>query len=189
MHPDSTADTRDPASFRPNDSSRATRGRSADSGGGRHLPSADHRRRAPARLESRNGEGGGVRPHLVRGPRCRRCSRARPGRDRRRDHRRPARNLGERAPSRGGTASSSAGDQAVARPASGKEETPMPGWMRTIDDFTLVKAAGAGFALTALNPKNVLLVAAAAAEIAEVGLSAGREIAVLAAFVILASLG
>src|SRR5262249_54334225 len=71
----------------------------------------------------------------------------------------------------------------------GEEETPMPGWMRTIDDFTLVKAAGAGFALTALNPKNVLLVAAAAAEIAEVGLSAGREIAVLAAFVILASLG
>src|SRR5262249_55657701 len=124
-----------------------------------------------------------------RGPRCRRCSRARPGRDRRRDHRRRARNLGERAPSRGGTASSSAGDQAVARPSSGKEETPMPGWMRTIDDFTLVKAAGAGFALTALNPKNVLLVAAAAAEIAEVGLSAGREIAVLAAFVILASLG
>jgi threonine/homoserine/homoserine lactone efflux protein len=71
----------------------------------------------------------------------------------------------------------------------GEEEAPMPAWMRTIDDFTLVKAAGAGFALTALNPKNVLLVAAAAAEIAEVGLSAGREIAVLAAFVILASLG
>jgi threonine/homoserine/homoserine lactone efflux protein len=71
----------------------------------------------------------------------------------------------------------------------GDEETAMPGWMRTIDDFTTIRAAGAGFALTALNPKNVMLAVAAAAEIAEAGLSAGREIAVLAAFVVFASAG
>ena len=65
---------------------------------------------------------------------------------------------------------------------SGGQETPTPGWMRAIDEFTIAKAGGVGFALSALNPKNVLLTAAAAAEIAEVGLSAGREVAVLLGF-------
>ena len=72
---------------------------------------------------------------------------------------------------------------------SGGEETPTPGWMRAIDEFTIAKAGGVGFALSALNPKNVLLTAAAAAEIAEVGLSAGREVAVLLGFALVASAG
>ena len=42
------------------------------------------------------------------------------------------------------------------RPRAG-QETPVPGWMRTIGDFTTAKAGGAGFALTALNPKKVML--------------------------------
>jgi threonine/homoserine/homoserine lactone efflux protein len=74
------------------------------------------------------------------------------------------------------------------RPRAG-EEAPTPGWMRAIDDFTVAKAAAAGFALTALNPKNVLLVAAAGAEIAEVGLPADQQVAVLAIFVLIASAG
>jgi threonine/homoserine/homoserine lactone efflux protein len=74
------------------------------------------------------------------------------------------------------------------RPQAG-EESPTPGWMSTVDAFTPMKAAGAGFALSGLNPKNILITAAAAAEIAEVGLSAGEEIAVLAAFVLIASVG
>ena len=74
------------------------------------------------------------------------------------------------------------------RPRAG-EETPAPRWMRTVDDLTVAKAAGAGFALSALNPKNVLLTVAAAAEIAEVGLSAGQRIAVVSAFVVIASAG
>jgi threonine/homoserine/homoserine lactone efflux protein len=74
------------------------------------------------------------------------------------------------------------------RPRAG-EETPVPGWMRTIDEFTTVKAGGAGFALSALNPKNVLLTAAAAAEIAEDGLAAGQQVAVLLGFVLFASTG
>jgi threonine/homoserine/homoserine lactone efflux protein len=74
------------------------------------------------------------------------------------------------------------------RPGAG-EETPTPGWMRSIDDFTTAKAAGAGFALAALNPKNLLLSVAAAAEIAAVGLPAGQQAAVLLVFVLLASLG
>ena len=74
------------------------------------------------------------------------------------------------------------------RPTAG-QETPVPGWMRTIGDFTTAKAGGAGFALTALNPKNVLLTVAAAAEIAEVGLPAGQQVAVLLGFVLVASAG
>jgi threonine/homoserine/homoserine lactone efflux protein len=69
------------------------------------------------------------------------------------------------------------------------EEPSMPGWMRTINDFTTVKAGGAGIVLTALNPKNVLLTVAAAAEIAEAGLPAGRQIVVMVGFVLFASAG
>ena len=74
------------------------------------------------------------------------------------------------------------------RPRAG-EETPTPGWMRTVDEFTPVKAGGTGFALTALNPKNILLTVAAAAEIAEVGLTAGEQIGVLLVFALIASVG
>ena len=75
-----------------------------------------------------------------------------------------------------------------ARPG-GDEEAPTPGWMKTVDEFTIGKAGVAGFALSGLNPKNVLLVVAAAAEIAGVGLPAGQQVVVLVVFVILASLG
>jgi threonine/homoserine/homoserine lactone efflux protein len=74
------------------------------------------------------------------------------------------------------------------RPRAG-EESPTPGWMRTVDEFTVVKAGGVGFALTALNPKNILLTVAAAAEIAEVGLPVGEEMGVLVVFVVIASAG
>ena len=70
-----------------------------------------------------------------------------------------------------------------------EEEAPAPAWMRAVGDFTLAKAAGLGFALSGLNPKNVLLSVAAAAEIAEVGLPAGQQAAVLAVFVVVASAG
>ena len=69
------------------------------------------------------------------------------------------------------------------------DEVDMPGWMRTIDEFTTTKAAGAGFALTALNPKKVLLAVAAAAEVAEAGLPTGEEIVVMLVFVLIASAG
>jgi threonine/homoserine/homoserine lactone efflux protein len=81
-----------------------------------------------------------------------------------------------------------AGKQWSARP-SPDEETPVPGWMRTIGDFSVAKAGGAGIALSALNPKNLLLTVAAAAEIAEVGVPAGEQVVVLFAFVLLASVG
>ncbi|HVU76510.1 MAG TPA: GAP family protein [Gaiellaceae bacterium] len=79
-------------------------------------------------------------------------------------------------------------DQWRKRPAA-DDEPPTPGWMRTIAEFTVVKAAGTGFALSALNPKNALLAAAAAAEIAEAGLSPGGAIVALVVFVLIASAG
>jgi threonine/homoserine/homoserine lactone efflux protein len=81
-----------------------------------------------------------------------------------------------------------AGKQWQARPGPG-EETTVPGWMRRMDDFSVAKAGAAGIALSAVNPKNALLTAAAAAEIAEVGLPAGEQVAVLLGFVLLASAG
>lgn len=74
------------------------------------------------------------------------------------------------------------------RPAAG-EDAPVPGWMDAVDQFTVAKAGGAGFALSAINPKNVLLSVAAAAEIAAFGLEVTQQIAVLAVFVLLASAG
>ena len=74
------------------------------------------------------------------------------------------------------------------RPRRG-EEAPMPVWMQTIDRFTVAKAGATGFALSALNPKNMLLTVAAAAEIAAFGLPAHQEAVVLAAFVLIASIG
>jgi threonine/homoserine/homoserine lactone efflux protein len=69
------------------------------------------------------------------------------------------------------------------------DEVGMPGWMRTIDDFTVAKAGATGFALSALNPKNAVLVVAAAVEISAVGLPASQEITVLLAWVVIASVG
>lgn len=75
-----------------------------------------------------------------------------------------------------------------ARPSAG-EEPPVPGWMRTVGDLTVAKAAGTGFALSALNPKNALLAIAAAVEIIEAGLSARQQVVVLVVFVVIASVG
>jgi len=65
----------------------------------------------------------------------------------------------------------------------------VPGWMDTVDQFTVARAGAIGFALSALNPKNVLLSVAAAAEIAAFGLDPSQQIATLAVFVALASAG
>jgi hypothetical protein len=74
------------------------------------------------------------------------------------------------------------------RPATG-DEAQTPGWMRAIDGFTIARAATAGLALSAVNPKNLALTAAAAAEIAGFGISTDEQIATLIAFVLVASVG
>jgi threonine/homoserine/homoserine lactone efflux protein len=73
------------------------------------------------------------------------------------------------------------------RPAA-DEEAIMPKWMRAIDTFTTGKSLGAGLLLSGLNPKNLALTIAAAAAVAQTGISNGQEAGVLAVFVAIGSL-
>ena len=70
----------------------------------------------------------------------------------------------------------------------GSDETAeAPKWMDAIDTFGTGKSFGMGFMLSALNPKNLLLVVAAAVTIAAGGLSSGQEIAALLVFTLIAA--
>jgi threonine/homoserine/homoserine lactone efflux protein len=73
------------------------------------------------------------------------------------------------------------------RPRPGHEAV-MPKWMHAIDGFSTGKALGAGALLSALNPKNLALTAAAAAAIAQTGIPGGQEAIALLVFVLLGSL-
>ncbi|GAB2915539.1 GAP family protein [Streptomyces heilongjiangensis] len=71
----------------------------------------------------------------------------------------------------------------------GDEEVTLPKWMKTVDSFTPVKALAVGTALSAVNPKNLLLSIAAASAIARTDTSAGTQAVALAVYVVLGSLG
>ncbi|MDN5790762.1 MAG: GAP family protein [Micrococcales bacterium] len=68
------------------------------------------------------------------------------------------------------------------------EEAEMPGWMASLDSIKPGKAFLLGSALSGVNPKNLALTLAAAASIAQAGLSAGGSAAAIAVFVVLGSL-
>jgi threonine/homoserine/homoserine lactone efflux protein len=72
------------------------------------------------------------------------------------------------------------------RPRPGQEPV-MPPWMATIDGFSLAKCGAMGALLSGVNPKNLALTFAAAATIAEAGLSGGENIVAVATFVIIGS--
>jgi threonine/homoserine/homoserine lactone efflux protein len=74
------------------------------------------------------------------------------------------------------------------RPREG-HETAIPKWMGALDAFTPAKAGGAGVVLSAANPKNLLLIVAGSAAIAQSGISAGEQAVSLAVFTIIASIG
>jgi threonine/homoserine/homoserine lactone efflux protein len=71
----------------------------------------------------------------------------------------------------------------------GDDEPETPKWMGTIDAFTPAKAAGAGLALSSINPKNLVLLLAAVASIAQAGLPAGEQGLCLVVFAVIATLG
>ena len=73
------------------------------------------------------------------------------------------------------------------RPGPG-ETAPMPKWMAAVDTITPPKAFGLAFLLSAVNPKNLLLTAGAAAAVAQAGVSSTDAVITLAIFVVLASL-
>ena len=73
------------------------------------------------------------------------------------------------------------------RPKAG-QEAEMPKWMATIDTFTAAKSFGLGALLSSVNPKNLALTFAAAAAIAQAGLSGGESAISIAVFVIIGSI-
>jgi hypothetical protein len=74
------------------------------------------------------------------------------------------------------------------RPRPGEQPEP-PSWMQAIDSFTPVRAAALGAALAVVNPKNLLLLVAGAAAIAQTGASSGDQAAALAVFIVVATVG
>ncbi len=65
----------------------------------------------------------------------------------------------------------------------------LPSWMSALEGFTWPRAFGAGLALSAANPKNLLLVAAGATVIAQADLPAAQQAASLAILVVLGTIG
>lgn len=73
------------------------------------------------------------------------------------------------------------------RPTAGTEP-PMPGWMRSVEQFGAVQSLGVGAFLSGLNVKNLLLAVAAATAIAKTGVPAGQQAVAYAVFAVLATL-
>jgi threonine/homoserine/homoserine lactone efflux protein len=71
----------------------------------------------------------------------------------------------------------------------GGGEAAMPKWMRAIDRFTPTRAFAIAIALSAINPKNLLLTVGAGAAIAQTGAGAGDQAVALAVFVLIGTLG
>jgi threonine/homoserine/homoserine lactone efflux protein len=72
------------------------------------------------------------------------------------------------------------------RPKPG-DEAPLPKWMAAIDKVTPVRATGLGFALSAVNPKNLLLCIAAGVTVGGASLAAGETVAAVALFTVIAA--
>lgn len=72
------------------------------------------------------------------------------------------------------------------RPREGAEPA-RPKWMSAIDTMTFPMAAGLGFLLSAINPKNLLMAAGAGVDIGSAGLDAGATVVVIAVFTLVAA--
>jgi threonine/homoserine/homoserine lactone efflux protein len=71
----------------------------------------------------------------------------------------------------------------------GDQEPELPAWMKTVDEFTATRAAAMAVLLSAINPKNLLLVVGGAAAIAQTGASTAGQAVALLVFVALATVG
>jgi threonine/homoserine/homoserine lactone efflux protein len=72
------------------------------------------------------------------------------------------------------------------RPKDG-EEPVMPKWMQAIDKVSFPVAAGLGFLLSALNPKNLLMAVSAGVTIGSAKLAAGEVVLTIAIFTVIAA--
>jgi Sap, sulfolipid-1-addressing protein len=73
------------------------------------------------------------------------------------------------------------------RPAPGAEPE-MPKWLATVESVSPAKAFGLAVVLAAVNPKNLILTAGAAAGLAQLGLTTSDAIVAIVVFVVIASL-
>jgi len=71
----------------------------------------------------------------------------------------------------------------------GDTQPRLPSWMKAVDTFTPIRSAALGVGLSAVQPKNGLLVVGAAAAIAQTGASAASQAVALAVFIVIATLG
>lgn len=78
--------------------------------------------------------------------------------------------------------------QFAKRPADG-EQAELPEWTRKVDRFDWGRATALGFALSAINPKNLVLTISAAALIAQAGISSADEFGALAIYTAIALIG
>jgi threonine/homoserine/homoserine lactone efflux protein len=69
------------------------------------------------------------------------------------------------------------------------DEAAMPSWMKKVDTFTAGRSIAVAAVLAGVNPKNLLLTAAAAATIAETGVDTSDQVIALAVFIFVATLG
>ena len=74
------------------------------------------------------------------------------------------------------------------RPRSG-DRVELPKWIGRVDEIKPLQAAGLGVVMGGLNPKNLLLAAAAAAAIAQTGISGGAQAIAYAVFALVGTLG
>ncbi len=72
------------------------------------------------------------------------------------------------------------------RPKHG-EEPALPKWMAAIDKVSFPLALGLGFLLSAVNPKNLLMAAAAGVDIGDAALSVGSTIWVIVIYAVIAA--
>ena len=72
------------------------------------------------------------------------------------------------------------------RPKPG-EAADLPKWMSTLDSLTFVKALGLGFALAAVNPKNLVMCLAAGTTIGAAHLSGGEDVVAVVVFTLIAA--
>lgn len=67
----------------------------------------------------------------------------------------------------------------------GEHETPK--WMQAVDEMTAAKGFGLGFALAAVNPKNLMMCIAAGISIGAASLPSGQVIIAVAVFTVIAA--
>jgi threonine/homoserine/homoserine lactone efflux protein len=71
----------------------------------------------------------------------------------------------------------------------GDSEPALPGWMKAVDRFTPGRSVAMGVALSAINPKNLILVVGGAGAIAQTGASTSSQAVAIAVFIVIATLG